>query len=247
MAVRRRDVACDVTRLDSPFLPRLHTPASMALTPTLLSETTLLQLLVHRVPALLVDEFLQPTSFRLPDAYPAQLVSSVRAALEQGERDTLVARLRCVDKGLRDACSRFTDKSPLDSLRRHVKCSTLKVLISELDLRPVPMNSKRLQRLQQLFDCITVDKDPLFPLLSEPHPWLSPKRIYSFEDPVARRWRELQLQAMRDPVGEETDLQASMAMGLSREGPLLTNIMRDIVRHEVLEEVVFGGMEDDEE
>ena len=136
----------------------------MALTPTPLSEPTLLQLLVDCVPALLVDDFLQQT-VASPDAYPAELVSSLRAALEQGERDTLVARLRCVDKGLPDACSRFTGQSLLDNLRRHVKCSTLKVLIRELDLRPVPLNSKRLERLQQLFDCITVEEDPLSPPL----------------------------------------------------------------------------------
>ena len=88
-----------------------------------------------------------------------------------------------------------------------------------------------------------------FPLLSEPDPWLAPKRIYSVNDPVARRWRELQLQAVRDPTGEETDLQASRATGFSAagSGPLFENIAQDIARHTMLVEVLFDGMEDDDE
>jgi hypothetical protein len=230
----------------------------MALTPTPLSEPTVLQALVDRVPRLLAADFLDQSGLDL-SAYPTELLSSLRAALEQGERVKFVAYLSCVDKGLRDACSQLTDKTsnPLDSLRHHVKCSALKVVMRELErtrlLQTIESRAARVARLEQLFERVGDDEDPLFPLLSEPDPWLAPQLVYFVNDPVARRWRELELQAMRQPTEEEHDPPHEAAEPLFAFGFSLLleeyriHAVRGIARHKALAKVLFGGTDEDEE
>jgi hypothetical protein len=245
----------------------------MALTSTPLCEPTVLQALVDRVPRLLAADFLDQSDAL--DAYPTELLSSLRAALEQGERVKFVAYLSCVDTSLRDACSHLTDKTsnPLDSLRHHVKCSALKVVMRELEhtrllqtivserAQPGAVQSQFaeqtqltertaacLARLEQLFERVADDEDPLFPLLSEPDPWLAPQLVYFVNDPVARRWRELELQAMREPTEEDFDSQLESALSLRAilqdEGRI--RVARGIGRHKVLAKVLFGWTQQDE-